>query len=191
MINLKKGKSNSLKNVYKKCLQEILKHDVKKEGGENLKRHSVWLIIFVMLFLVACNQDNTAPDNPKINETSHKSNNNQNDMVEKIESLPFYKFELDVEYQKDVDFNVELEQNPSGNIDVEYEHSSKGIRSYGKEAFDLLYPKLKSLTITETTSQEEAISEALKVFELEDNYLEFEMDVIFHDGSNMNIDVKK
>src|SRR5690606_18494216 len=104
--------------------------------------------------------------------------------------LPFYKFELEVEYRDDMDVNIELERNPSGNIDVEYLDARNGIRSYGKEAFDLLYPKLKNLSIDETSTEEQALSKVIKVFELEDNDLELEMNVIFHDSTQLKVDVK-
>lgn len=146
------------------------------------------LIVFFMVLLAACNQDNTAPDNPKINEMSNDANHEQNEMVEKIESLPFYKFELDVEYQNDMDVSIELERNPSGNIDVEYEDARNDIRSYGKEAFDLLYPKLKKLSIDNNASEEQAVNEVMKVFELDENYLELELNIIFHDSTQLKVD---
>ncbi len=146
------------------------------------------LIVFFMVLLAACNQDNTAPDNPKINEMSNDANHEQNEMVEKIESLPFYKFELDVEYQNDMDVSIELERNPSGNIDVEYEDARNDIRSYGKEAFDLLYPKLKNLSIDNNASEEQAVNEVMKVFELDENYLELELNIIFHDSTQLKVD---
>lgn len=146
------------------------------------------LIVFFMVLLAACNQDNTAPDNPKINEMSNDANHEQNEMVEKIESLPFYKFELDVEYQNDMDVSIELERNPSGNIDVEYEDARNDIRSYGKEAFDLLYPKLKNLSIDNNASEEQAVTEVMKVFELDENYLELELNIIFHDSTQLKVD---
>ena len=146
------------------------------------------LIVFFMVLLAACNQDNTAPDNPKTNEMSNDANHEQNEMVEKIESLPFYKFELDVEYQNDMDVSIELERNPSGNIDVEYEDARNDIRSYGKEAFDLLYPKLKNLSIDNNASEEQAVNEVMKVFELDENYLELELNIIFHDSTQLKVD---
>lgn len=147
-------------------------------------------MIFIIIFFVACNQDNAAPNHPKMDESANNSNREQNEMVENIETLPFYKFELEVEYRDDMDVNIELERNPSGNIDVEYLDARHGIRSYGKEAFDLLYPKLKNLSIDETSTEEQALSKVIKVFELEDNYLELEMNVIFHDSTQLKVDVK-
>lgn len=162
----------------------------KVEEGKDLKKHFGSFMTIVVIFLAACNQDNTAPDNPKIDETSNDANPEQNEMVEKIESLPFYKFDLEVEYRDDTEVNIELERNPSGNIDVEYQDTRNDIRSYGKEAFDLLYPKLKNLSIDETSTEEQAIAEVEKVFELGDNYLELEMNVIFHDSTQLKVDKK-
>ena len=156
-----------------------------------MKKYYGLFIAFSMILLAACNQDNTPPDNPKINETSNNVKNEQNEMVQKIESLPFYKFELEVEYPDDQDVNIELERNPSGNIDVEYKDPRNDIRLFGKEAFELLYPKLKNLSIDKSSTKEQAISEAKKVFELEDNYLELEMNVIFHDSTQLKIDERK
>lgn len=163
----------------------------KAEEEKGMKNYCSYFFLFAMILLAACNQDNTPPDNPKNNETSNNRNHEQNEMVQKIESLPFYKFELEVEYPDDQDVNIELERNPSGNIDVEYLDPRNDIRLYGKEAFDLLYPKLKNLTIDETSTKEQAVSEAKKVFELEDNYLELEMKVIFNDSTQLEIDERK
>lgn len=89
-------------------------------------------------------------------------------MIEQIDKLPFQKCELDVSNKDNFVVKVELGRNPWENIDVEYRDDKKNINARGKEAFNLLYSKLKKLTIDQTKSQEEAISQVLQTFELKD-----------------------
>lgn len=148
-----------------------------------------FVIVGIFIFaLIGCAQDNTAPDNPTIDENKaveNMSNRNKdsNAMIEKMDELSFQKFEFDINYEGGFDFEVELVRNPNGNIDAEYRDESKNIDARGGEAFDLLYSKLKDIDINKNSTEEQAISNALKIFELRDNYTELELEIIFNDGT--------
>ena len=148
-----------------------------------------FIITLILAFaLAACAQDNTAPDNPTINEepmieNTNNSHEENNVMTEKIDELPFNKFELDLDYGGKFDFEVELERNPSGNIDVEYRDESKNIDERGKEAFHLLYPKLKEMDIDQNSTSEEVIANVLQTFEVRDDYTELDLEIVFNDGT--------
>lgn len=155
-------------------------------------------IVFMLGFaLVACAQDNTAPDNPTINEepridNTNDSNEENNEITEKIDELPFNKFELDVDYDDKFDVEVELERNPSGNIDVEYRDERKGVDERGGEAFHLLYDKLKNLDIDQNLTDDEVIANVLQTFELNRDYTELDLVIVFNDGTRREyIDEKK
>lgn len=148
-----------------------------------------------LLTLFGCAQDNTAPDNPQIDENNSVENmqssreQESNVMIEKMDELPFQKFEFDINYEGGFDFEVELERNPRGNIDAEYRDESKNIDARGKEAFDLLYSKLKNLEINEDSTKEQAISTVLETFDLRDDYTELEIDIVFNDGTKREYSV--
>lgn len=141
------------------------------------------------LVITGCAQDNTAPDNPTVQhekpneEMKQTTNKNSPTMIDKMDDLPFNKFELDVQYPEDVDFEVELERMPNDNIDAEYIDERKGINVNGEEAFDLLYSKLKGLdNINEDTQKEEAIHSVLKTFDLPEDYIEIELEIVLNNG---------
>lgn len=146
---------------------------------------SVLLLAFA---LIACAQDNTAPDNPTINEAPMSENVRESDeennwMTERMDELPFNKFDFDIEYEDRFDFEVELERNPSGNIDVEYRDESKGIDEKGEKAFELLFSKLKEFEIDQNSANEDVIASVLQLFELNDDYTEFDLEIVFNDGT--------
>lgn len=156
-------------------------------------------LVLLSFILVACAQDNTAPDNPTVNEEpivettdderdgSNEVGNDYHDesseLVEKIDELPFNKFELDLDYADDVDFEVEFERNPSGNIDIEYLDEVNQIDEKDEAAFDLLYPKFVELELDQNLEDEEVINRVLDTFELREDYIEFELEIVFNDGT--------
>src|SRR5690625_3918560 len=103
-------------------------------------------------------------------------------MVTKMEQLDYVDFELAVEYDEDQEFEVSLELDDHGEVEADIEDDLNGVRLYGQEAFATIYPLVEQLTITQDTTQDEAIKQVLAVFGLEDNYREFELEITFKDG---------
>ncbi len=156
-------------------------------------------IIAGMSFFVVtgCAQDNTVPDNPTVqheepNEvTEQTKNKNDTTMLDKMDDLPFNQFEFDIDYIEDFDFEVELERMPNDNIDAEYVDERNDIDEKGEKAFDLLYSKLKGLDIHEDTTENEAIYNVLKIFNLPEDYTEFELEIILNNGVKKEFNVQK
>ena len=54
---------------------------------------------------------------------------------------------------------------------------------HGDEAMKELTPILEKLTFTKDSSDEEVIQEVTKAFNLKDDYEEFDLEVVFDDGT--------
>lgn len=54
---------------------------------------------------------------------------------------------------------------------------------HGDEAMKELTPILEKLTFTKDSSEEEVIQEVTKAFNLKDDYQEFDLEVVFEDGT--------
>ena len=116
---------------------------------------------------------------------------NQEDMQSKMDELDYTEFNLDVDYANQKKYEVELEKNSDNSTEAEIDDSINDVKKKGSEAFDELYPLVKQLTIVQETTKEEAINEVLKVFNLEDNYKEFELEITFTDGTKIEFEDKK
>ncbi|GEM_PF-2080778 len=114
----------------------------------------------------------------------------QDDMKEKMDKLAYDEFELEVDYGKDKEYEIEIEQD-KGIIESTVEDELTNRNLNGQEAFDDIYPKLEKLTITETTSKEEAIEQALDAFGLKDDYVKFDMEITMPDGKKLTFEDKK
>lgn len=108
-----------------------------------------------------------------------------------MERLAYTDFELSVEYSNHEEYEAELELERDNRVKAEIEDELKGIEIKGPQAFDELYPLVEELTIQQDTSKEDAIQEVLKVFSLEDNYTEFELEIKFKDGTKIEFKDKK
>lgn len=121
---------------------------------------------------------------------SEGTDSDQDYMKEKMDKLAYEEFELEVDYGKDKEYEVEIEKD-DGMIEasVEDELSNKDLS--GREAFDDLYPKVKKLEITEATSKEAAINQTLDAFKLDDNYVKFEIEITMKDGQKIEFEDEK
>lgn len=58
------------------------------------------------------------------------------------------------------------------------------------DAFDKLYIKVKDLSIDKNTSKDDAIKDVLNIFNLEDNFEEFELKITFNDDEEIEFEDK-
>ncbi|GKV68529.1 hypothetical protein NCCP2716_10270 [Sporosarcina sp. NCCP-2716] len=114
----------------------------------------------------------------------------QDDMKEKMDKLGYDEFELEVDYGKDKEYEIEIEQD-NGVIESAVEDELTDQNLKGQEAFDEIYPKLEKLNINDTTSKEDAIQQALDAFGLKDDYVKFDMEITMPDGKKLNFEDKK
>lgn len=168
-------------------------------------------IVAMTLFITACgdNNDNASDsvtdnenevgDSDSNNNTNSPNNENENndnasndpdsdtddDMQAKMDELPFTEIEIEVDYGKDNEYEVEIEQDESGTIEAEIEDEINDVYMQGEEAFNELYPKVKKLSIDKETDKETAIKDVLDTFDLDDDYDEFELEITFNDGTEL------
>lgn len=113
------------------------------------------------------------------------------DMQKMMEEIDYIDFELEVQYQNDQEYEVELEQKSDQSTKAKIEDEVNNINKVGEDAFNDLYPLVKQLTITQQTSKEEAIQEILTVFDLPEDYVKFDLEIKFKDGTKIEFEDRK
>lgn len=169
-------------------------------------------MVGLSLALVACGgtkEKEVPPVQEKPATEQNQSNNtdvtgtdvNQNDVDsevvdladagQKMDALEYVDFTLEVEYADRKEYDVDLEKNSDNSVDAEIKDSINNVMAKGTDAFNELYPLVEKLTINKETPKADAISEALKVFNLDEAYHKFEMDITFKDGTKIEFEDKK
>lgn len=160
------------------------------------------MTIFTFSLLIGCSNpdDNGVVDEQEakteVEDSTTDYNNeemdpDQDQMILKMERLPFTEFELEVTYDSDVEYEAELDRKSNGHYEVKLDDEINNVQLKGVEAFDQLYPIIKELTITEESTDDEVITDVLNQFNLEDNYNEFELEIKFNDGLEYEYKDKK
>lgn len=183
------------------------------------KFYLVVTIIGLTLLLAACGQGNDMTNSDKNNDivtneqgqnnTTEPSNNDENvvdqnttnnsdatnepntdDQVQKMESLDYSDFELDVKYGNDQDYEVDLELD-HGRVEAKLEDDLTGVEIEGDGAFDEIYPLVEQLTIEQNTAKEDAITQVIDIFDLPSDYQNFELEIRFKDGTKIEFEDRK
>ncbi|MBY0123779.1 YusW family protein [Bacillus sp. S/N-304-OC-R1] len=162
--------------------------------------------VFCITLLIACggqtnetdnktNQNNATQNNNNNNNNNGKATNinnsylqntqDQNEMKSKMKSLNFSEFDLEVSYAEQKDYEVEINHDNSGLIGGQVDDDLNNVHLRGKDAFDRIYSKVEKLTISKDTNKKDAIDQILKTFDLPANYIKFELEIIFNDGTSM------
>ncbi|WP_432353509.1 YusW family protein [Sporosarcina sp. A2] len=121
---------------------------------------------------------------------SADSDSDQKYMKEKMDKLAYDEVELEVDYGKDKEYEIEIEQD-NGKVEATVEDELSNTDLKGREAFDEIYPKLEKMDITETTTKEQAIQQALDAFDLKDDYTKFDIEITMPDGQKVEFSDKK
>ncbi|QFF98052.1 hypothetical protein PB01_04035 [Psychrobacillus glaciei] len=108
-------------------------------------------------------------------------------MKQNMDELDYAEFELEVDYGKNKEYELEIEQD-NGIVEAKLEDELNNVNLKGQEAFDEIYPRLKKLTISKDTSKEDAIQQALDVFDLEKDYVKFDMEITFQDNTKASFE---
>src|SRR5699024_477721 len=117
-------------------------------------------------------------------------NNSDNDMQAKMDELPYAEIDLEVDYGKNKEYEIEIEQDEGQPIEAKMEDELNDVYSKGEEAFNELYPMVNALSIDKDTDKETAIQDVLDTFDLDDNYEKFEIEITFNDGSKIEYEDK-
>ena len=133
------------------------------------------LLTFLTVLLVACG------DKEKVNTGDNNTNNNNNNNTINL-THKFAEFNLEVDYSPNVKYDASFEKDVDG-IEASIEDQVNNMQLRGNEAFDKLNPILEKLTFDASTPNEQVIEQVLSTFGLDSNYVEFELDVLFTDGT--------
>lgn len=150
------------------------------------------LVPFVAIMMLAGCGDQDEVNNPPAENNGTTSNNTQTNngatsnntqTNNETAAFSFKEFELDVDYKgTNQDYEVEYD-TLEGKTEASIEDSINNKNLHGDEAMTELTPLFEQLTFNRDTPQAEVIQEVLKVFNLKDNYQEFDLEVTFEDGT--------
>ena len=132
------------------------------------------LLTFLTVLLVACG------DKEEVNTADNNNNNNNNNTINLTHK--FAEFNLEIDYSPNVKYDASFEKDVEG-IEASIEDQVNNIHLRGNEAFDKLNPILEKLTFDASTPNEQVIEQVLSTFGLDSNYVEFELDVLYTDGT--------
>ncbi|MFD2044682.1 YusW family protein [Ornithinibacillus salinisoli] len=113
----------------------------------------------------------------------------QTDMGDKMSELSYTVYDFDVLYEES-EFEGEIE-NDEGLIEAEFYNPFSDITARGSDAFEAIFPVLQELELNPDMDDEEAITESLAAFDLPDNYLKAQLEVVFSDGTEKTYEIKK
>jgi hypothetical protein len=132
-----------------------------------MKKYLIGSTFLFSFFLAACD------------DSSDVSTKEQTDSPAKHH---FIEFSLDVDYLNKENYDAEYDQeNDKLEASIEDDRNQENLN--GNAAYERLNPLLEKLTFDATTPDDQVIAEVLKVFSLDDNYTEFDLEVTFHDGT--------
>lgn len=136
------------------------------------------------------NSNDPSTDDINSNDGNDPATGEQ-DELSLMETLPYKEFELEVEYADRNEYEAELKLKHGNRVEAEIEDDLSGVKVKGSEAFDQLYALVEKLSIEQGTKKEDAIQDVLTVFDLSSDYTEFELEITFHDGTELEFKDKK
>lgn len=184
------------------------------EGGRKMNRLRMMVTsIILIVLLTACGDNNSEganPDNDPINQD--KTNNTTEDVNEdtmtndedftnqinadnyqdytssKMDELNFNEISIDVSYGKDKEYEATIDQDRNEPIEAEVEDELNNEFLNGKDAFDYIFTRAETLDLTSNSSDEDVIDQILEAFDLPSDYVEFEVEITFNDGKELNVE---
>ncbi|ARD47876.1 hypothetical protein SporoP37_06805 [Sporosarcina sp. P37] len=135
--------------------------------------------------------DETTQNSMGEGETEGSADSAAGNMEADMKQLSFKEIEVEVSYDKDIEYEAEIEQDENEPVKAKVEDEVNNVHLKGQEAFDDIYPKVKQLSLTKDSTNEEAIDQVLKVFNLDANYTKFEVKITFNDGGKLKVEDRK
>ncbi|AIF45511.1 YusW family protein [Virgibacillus sp. SK37] len=135
------------------------------------------------------NEDNqdTEADN---NDQQSSIDPNEEDINKKLEDIDYNEFELEVNYPDNKEYEAEIEYD-NKQLTAQLNNELEENNMNGKAAFDQLYPNVTKLTINKDTNKDQAIKEILETFDLDKEYLDFEVQLTLKDGTTIEYEDEK
>jgi hypothetical protein len=163
------------------------------EMGEYMMTYiKIVTILLIITIAQGCTSDQVnepPPEAPVENEDTNLNNESKN---ENNVNPPYHftNFDLEVDYGVNESYEVSYENEADG-MEVDIEDRLNGQSLNGDAAFKQVESKFKELSFDQNTPDQEVISEILNVFELDENYSKFELEVKFEDGTEKKYDQTK
>ncbi|RDW22094.1 YusW family protein [Oceanobacillus chungangensis] len=128
------------------------------------------------------NMDNLSPLNNTREQYKMKS-----DMAK----LDFSEIDLEVSFGEQKEYEAEINYDNSGFIGGQVDDEINNEHLRGKAAFDSIYTKVKNVTISKDTNKRDVIDQILKSFDLPADYIQFDLEIILNDGTELEyLDLK-
>lgn len=141
------------------------------------------------------NNDNGVLDDDDDNvDSANAPNVNEDDeyIESQMKNLNFTEIEIDISYGENRDFELSIDRDDdTGRYEIEFEDDINNIFSKGREALDQIFPRLETLEITKDSDNMDVIEQVLNAFDLPDDYIEFDIEVTFKDGSRIDFEHRK
>lgn len=118
-------------------------------------------------------------------------NPDQDFIVSQMERVPFTEFELEIEYNNDIEYEVDIDRKSNGHYKIKLEDDVNNVHLTNREAFEHLYPMISMLTITNDSETDDVIDDVLNVFDLTDDFSKFNLEIKFNDGIEREYKVKR
>ncbi|WP_404467999.1 YusW family protein [Sutcliffiella horikoshii] len=153
-----------------------------------------WIMTAIVMTLTTglaagCGTDNDNLSAPPENAPQNEGTTTDVENEQSTTGHKFTKFDLEVEYENRVKYEAEYEGE--GNGEAEIEDNVNEVSLKGDEAYTELSPRLEQLKFDSNADQQEVITQVLEIFELKDDYKEFELEVTFEDGTVKKYEEKK
>lgn len=137
----------------------------------------------------ASEENDAGGDNTTTNEENQDSNNEPMDVAGSSYEYGVKDFELELDFQDgtewDFDYENENDDNKEGEIEKE---NGEEIDLSGTEAIEEIEEMLQAINVTPETSDEDAIAEILSHLNVnEEDLTKFELEIDFHDGTELNV----
>ncbi|MFA1819518.1 YusW family protein [Virgibacillus oceani] len=154
------------------------------------------LLLTVMLtspmVFTACGGEDESPvdddTNPNEDMESQEALSTMNDMVNQMEELDYTMLDFDV-YYADTEFEGKIKKDDNIIESEFYDPFNGEEERRGGAAFHALFPIVQDIQLDEEMTDEEAITISLEAFDIPDNFLRAQLQVIFNDGTERTFEV--
>lgn len=141
--------------------------------------------------------DDTTEQNVTMNDEEHPTptatpeiDEEQKAMADTLASCYFTEISIDVDYEKDIDFEAEID-NDDGIIEAKVEDDLTDKRIYGKEAFDYIFERINALELTSDTASDDVITQITEALEINNDYREISIEIKYQDGTRREFEKKR
>lgn len=103
-------------------------------------------------------------------------------MEEKLAESYFQEVEVSITYPNDRDYEFEISKD-DGIIEASLEDELSRRQLKGREAFDFIYERMVELPIDKNEEFKTIRDKIISAFDLQEDYVKFDIEIIFQDGS--------